>query len=208
MPRLSVAVIAKHAYDAGFTDLDDLKEAVAYALAASGGVSDAVSTVPTVINATWDSRIGLWQVRSKKADKGKGTERDRDKLLDPGFNAAAIRQITGATGSWAELSPVSARAAFFKLMPDVAAAARVARGSTDPLDKAAAGGADAVTGAVKDAKDAATATAAGITDISEAVRATAGWLADRNNMVRIGKGIIGAALLIGAVYIIAKPVIR
>jgi hypothetical protein len=52
--------------------------------------------------ATWGPSIGLWQVRSRKADYGTGRPRDASRLTDPAFNAASARSIylSQGYGAW------------------------------------------------------------------------------------------------------------
>lgn len=207
MATLSAVDIGKHAYAAGFTEREDLREAIAYALAASNGKTDAKAAVPSVINAEWDSRIGLWQIRSRKAEQGKGTQRDRNKLLDPLSNAVAIYAITNGGRNWDELSAVAGRRYLAYPFANVAANEVISgkgNWATDAIGGAndAARGAD---GSVTDkAADAVGAAGDALSDIATAVRATAGWFGDRNNTIRIGKGLIGAALVIGAVYVVTQ----
>lgn len=207
MATLSAVDIGKHAYAAGFTKREDLREAIAYALAASNGRTDAKSTVPSVVNAEWDSRIGLWQIRSRKPEQGNGSTRDRNALLDPGFNARSIYGITNGGRDWDELSAVAGRRYLAYPFANIAAN-EVISGSSAPGAGIIGGGADAARGAdgsaVDKAGDAIGAAGDALSDIATAVRAVAGWLGDRNNTVRIGKGLIGAALVIGAVYIVSK----
>jgi hypothetical protein len=68
--------------------------ATAVALAESGGRTDAIGDVG-LENATWGPSVGLWQIRSLKAETGKGTPRDASRLTDPQFNAQAMRAISG-----------------------------------------------------------------------------------------------------------------
>jgi hypothetical protein len=68
--------------------------AVAIALAESGLRTDAVGDVG-LQDGTWGPSIGLWQVRSIKAENGRGTSRDATRLKDPTFNARSMRTISG-----------------------------------------------------------------------------------------------------------------
>lgn len=48
----------------------------------------------------WGPSCGLWQIRSLHADTGIGRPRDRDRLLDPVFNAAAMATISKGGTDW------------------------------------------------------------------------------------------------------------
>lgn len=45
-------------------------------------------------DATWGPSVGLWQVRSLKAQQGTGGERDASRLTDPAFNARSMFSIS------------------------------------------------------------------------------------------------------------------
>jgi hypothetical protein len=92
MTVLSPAQIAAHAQAAGFRG-QALVTIVAIALAESGG-NPAAKGDTTLTNATWGPSIGLWQVRSLKAQSGTGRERDAMRLTDPAFNARAAWTIS------------------------------------------------------------------------------------------------------------------
>ena len=68
--------------------------ATAIAMAESGLNPDAVGDVG-LENATWGPSVGLWQIRSLRAQTGTGQSRDVNRLKDPTFNAAAMAQISG-----------------------------------------------------------------------------------------------------------------
>lgn len=77
--------------------------ATAIALAESGGRVDAVGD-ENLTDATWGPSLGLWQVRSVKADRGSGRARDAERLRDPAFNARAMVEISNGGRSWAPWS--------------------------------------------------------------------------------------------------------
>lgn len=68
--------------------------ATAVALAESGGRTDAVGDV-ALEDGTWGPSVGLWQIRSLKAQSGTGGPRDATRLTDPAFNARSMAQISG-----------------------------------------------------------------------------------------------------------------
>lgn len=87
MTALTPAQIAVHARAAGFSG-EDLVTAVAVALGESGGRTDAKGDVG-LQTGTWGPSIGLWQIRSINAERGRGTTRDELANYDPGHNARA-----------------------------------------------------------------------------------------------------------------------
>jgi len=98
---LTAEAIAHHAAGAGFKS-EALTIAVAVALAESKGATDAEGDVG-IQTAVWGPSLGLWQVRSVKAESGKGTSRDATRLTDPAFNARSAYSISsGGTrfGPW------------------------------------------------------------------------------------------------------------
>lgn len=90
---LSAGQIADYARLAGFQG-EGLRIAVAVAMGESGGRTNAVGDV-TIQDAKWGPSIGLWQIRSIKAEKGKGSNRDELANYDPLHNAKAAYQISG-----------------------------------------------------------------------------------------------------------------
>lgn len=99
--QLSDEQIAAAAFGAGVRGRD-LPVAVAVALAESGGIANNVGDLG-IQTSTWGPSIGLWQVRSIKAESGRGTTRDATRLADPAFNArsmAAIRSTERGWGHW------------------------------------------------------------------------------------------------------------
>lgn len=80
----AVKALVEAAYRAGFRG-DDLRMAVAIALAESGGNPSAVGDT-RLQNATWGPSVGAWQIRTLKKETGKGSIRD-------------IRFLTSGAGS-------------------------------------------------------------------------------------------------------------
>jgi hypothetical protein len=68
--------------------------AAAIAMAESGGVTDAMGD-KGLEDATWGPSVGVWQIRSLKAQTGTGQPRDVTRLTDPTFNAASMASISG-----------------------------------------------------------------------------------------------------------------
>lgn len=76
--------------------------AAAIAKAESGLRTDALGDT-TIQTGTWGPSVGLWQVRSLKAEKGTGKSRDASRLTNPNFNARSMATISnhGANfGPW------------------------------------------------------------------------------------------------------------
>lgn len=77
--------------------------ATAIAFAESGGNSDAVGD-KALQDRTWGPSIGLWQIRSLRADSGTGRPRDADRLHEPDFNARAMVSISSQGTTWSPWS--------------------------------------------------------------------------------------------------------
>jgi hypothetical protein len=94
MPTLSPAQIYALARDVGQLDPAAAAVATAVALAESGGRTDAEGDIG-LQDGKWGPSIGLWQIRSLKAEYGKGQSvRDGARLKDPQFNAFAMATIS------------------------------------------------------------------------------------------------------------------
>lgn len=78
---------------------------VAIGFAESGLRTDARGDVG-IQTSTWGPSIGIWQIRSLKADTGTGRPRDASRLTDPHFNASAARSIFKSQGltAWSTYS--------------------------------------------------------------------------------------------------------
>jgi hypothetical protein len=95
---LSAEAIAGYAYRAGFRG-QGLTTAVAVALAESGGRPRAVGDVG-LEDRTWGPSVGLWQIRSLRADHDTGRQRDARANLDPEVNARHAYQISDGGRKW------------------------------------------------------------------------------------------------------------
>ncbi len=84
--------IARVAYRAGFRG-NALETAVAVALAESRGNPTAIGD-EKLRDAKWGPSVGLWQIRSLNADKGKGTDRDQLANDNPLNNARAAWSVS------------------------------------------------------------------------------------------------------------------
>jgi len=90
--------------------------AQAFALARGAGFDPASAAIMTAIagpesgyrtdamgdiglqDGTWGPSVGLWQIRSLKAQNGTGGPRDVSRLTDPTFNAASAKSIYDGQG--------------------------------------------------------------------------------------------------------------
>jgi hypothetical protein len=143
MPTLSPAQIYALATGAGLSPAA-ATTATAVALAESGGRTDAVGDV-ALENSTWGPSVGLWQIRSLKAQRGTGGPRDETRLTDPTFNAASMASISGTGGNfkpWTTYTKGTYKSHLSQVSPAAAAGGAVAgvltsiagaaRGSTSP----------------------------------------------------------------------------
>lgn len=99
MPTLTGVQVAAYAAKGGITTRAQLEIAVAIAKAESGWRSDAMGDT-TITTGTWGPSIGLWQIRSLKAETGTGGTRDANKLKDPEFNARSMVAVSGGGTNW------------------------------------------------------------------------------------------------------------
>jgi hypothetical protein len=187
---MKATAIAQLAYDAGIRDRVALAKAVAIALAESGGNENAVGDVG-LQNAQWGPSLGLWQIRSLKAESGKGTVRDATRLKDPAFNAKSMFSISNSGKDWGPWTTWPLKAAAFMPIATPVASAVVDAGK--------------VSGAVDAGKEAVAGVTDGLADVGTGVRATYEWISDRNNWMRIGKAGIGIALVVGGILVVAVP---
>lgn len=120
MATLTAQQIYALARQAGFADGEG-RIATAIALAESGGRTDAVGDT-TITTGKWGPSVGLWQVRTLKAETGKGSVRDINWLLaSPANQAKAAYQIRmGANGfkNWSVFSQ-NKGAAYKEKLPGV-----------------------------------------------------------------------------------------
>jgi len=90
--------IYRAARAAGFDAVGAVR-ATAIALAESGGRSDARGDLG-LQTSTWGPSVGLMQIRSLKAETGKGTARDVTRLTDPVQNMISAYQISSGGRDW------------------------------------------------------------------------------------------------------------
>ena len=186
--------IASHAYDAGIRDKTDLIKAVAIAIGESAGNTNAIGDV-SLQNATWGPSVGLWQIRSLKAEKGKGTTRDQNRLTDPAFNARAMYSVSGGGKNWQPWT-VYNQGIYLIHMPLATAGVTsflTGKGAVDPIVGAAEG--------AKEINDRAADMASAI---PEALDATYGWVSNRKNWIRVAQVVGGGIVIAAGVAYIAK----
>lgn len=187
---MNMMEIGTLAYDAGVRDQSKLQAAIAIAMAESGGNPNAEGD-KTLQNATWGPSIGLWQIRSLKAESGKGTVRDGTRLKDPTFNAKSMASISRNGVDWGPWSTWPLRAApYLPGAAGIASAVINGRGVGEAVDTVQEG---------------AGALTSGLADVGTGVRATHQWVTDRNNWIRVAKVTAGFGLLIGGILLVTRP---
>lgn len=193
--------IAGWAQSAGFSG-PNLVTAVAVAMAESGGKTDAVSPV----NSDGSRDYGVWQINSRAhADKLAG------KQWWSVQNAAIAKAVydeaaaSGNRNGWRPWS-VYRSGAYMLHYPTATIAARTpemgAGGGDDatvitPIESIGEGIAAPVTEAAN-----------AIKGIAQAVNKAQQWLSDRENWERVGIGAVGAALIVGALVMLARPAVE
>jgi hypothetical protein len=98
MPTLDAVAVARLALGAGLSEA-----AAVIAVAVARGESQFRTDVEgdvTIQDATWGPSIGLWQIRSLKAQYGTGGVRDAARLKEPSFNAASMAAISRRGSYW------------------------------------------------------------------------------------------------------------
>lgn len=174
--------------------------ATAVAMAESGLNPAAVGDT-SLTDATWGPSIGLWQIRSVKADKGTGKPRDAERLATPSFNAHSMASISSGGSDW---SPWSAykNGSYTSHLGEVRAAVGAGTASAGTYPAAATGGTpasftdpgdllgdagDALGGLLGDAADGATGVAGKVVSL---------LLKEGAPAALIGLGILGGFALI------------
>lgn len=84
-------------------------------------------------DSTWGPSLGLWQIRSIKAESGTGSIRDGSQLYDPGYNAHSAYILFKGQGfkPWTTYTNGA-----YKKFLDAARAAATGAGTTLPADYA------------------------------------------------------------------------
>jgi hypothetical protein len=102
MTQLTASQVYAYARGAGFSPSEAVV-ATAIAKAESGYRTDAVGD-QRLADKTWGPSVGLWQVRSLNAERGRGTTRDATRLTDPAVNAQSAYAIYKSRGGWSDWS--------------------------------------------------------------------------------------------------------
>ena len=98
MTVLSPKAVYNLARDAGL-GTSQAVTATAIAIAESGLRTDAQGDVG-IQTSKWGPSVGLWQIRSLKAESGTGRPRDATRLEDPQFNARSMVSISSSGKSF------------------------------------------------------------------------------------------------------------
>jgi hypothetical protein len=207
MPSASMGQVAGWAYDAGLRNPLALAKAVAVATAESGRDPGKKGDIG-LQNATWGPSVGLWQIRSLKAEKGKGTVRDETKLTDPVFNAKAMVSISKSGADWSpwsvthptDLIGFARYTATLPIATDAVAGMLALKGTGQAVDATANAATDA-------ASEVAAPVAAVLSDAMQTPAKIINWLTEPGTWTRIAILGTGAAFLVLGVGIVAKPVI-
>lgn len=202
----SMVEIAGYAYDAGLRSPASLAKAVAIAWAESGGNPTAKGD-QLLANSEWGPSVGLWQIRSLKAEKGKGTTRDEDALVNPAHNARSMMTISGGGTNWGPWSvsspgdPVGFARYTAALIPAASAVSRAlaTKGAGQIADQAT----DAVDGPI----DAVREVAATISETVQTPVRMANWLTEAGTWRRISLFWIGGSLVVAGLIVLARPVV-
>lgn len=218
--QLSAAQIATVAAVAGFPE-EKLATAVAVALAESGGRADAAGDI-ALQNSTWGPSLGLWQIRSLRRDTGTGTPRDATRLKDPAFNAKAAFNISSGGTNWKPWSTYTS-GRYLLYMPTAkkgvqdfkaaggAAAQQWLQDVTPGVGSAIGGALGALgdlPGAVGDGIRQSVPSGLGSLGYAVAVILKAGaWMSQSENWLRVAKVGVGAAIIIGGLVVVARPMV-
>jgi hypothetical protein len=186
---LSAEEVGSYAFKAGVTDPTRLATAIAVASLESGFNAGAKA------DDSDDLSYGLWQINMKgglgPARRSQFGLASNDALYDPATNARVMAALSKNGQDWTAWSTWTRGPAKVKALQYSGTAAKVI---------AANGGLGAVGDAVTGAGDA-------MADIGTATRATYNWVGDRNNWFRVLKVVTGAALLVGGLYLVTRPVV-
>lgn len=182
--------IAQAAYEAGVRSPGPLAQAVAVALAESGGNERAHNAVPP------DDSYGLWQINMLgslgPARRTQFGITSNEQLYDIATNAKAMAAISSGGTNWKPWSTFQGARYWLAYPGSVVVANSVIAA------KGAAGVAESVTEPISDAVDAARQAVGGM-------QQAAVWLSDRNNWFRVAKVMAGLSLVVGGVLLASKP---
>lgn len=190
MAKLPDGQIATLARNAGWKGTD-LPIAVAVALAESGGDTAARGDTG-LVTSKWGPSIGLWQIRSLNAEKGKGTTRDELANVDPATNARHAHEIWQGQG-WGPWTTFGV-GKYLLFMPRATAAVTGIGGDIAGGVVGGAGG--AVAGAI------VPDTASAILDVAREPLRFVEWLKQPINVGRIMQVVIGGMIIVAGLSIV------
>jgi hypothetical protein len=186
---LSAEDVGSYAYKAGVTDVYDLAVAIAVSNLESGFRPNAHAFDSD------DDSYGLWQINMRGS---MGPERrakfglaNNEALFDPATNARVMAALSSNGHNFSAWSTFTSGPAKVKALQYMGTAGKIA---------ASGGTLGGVAGA-------AAATAGTLEDIGTATKATYNWVSDRNNWFRVMKVVAGAALLVGGLYLVTRPIV-
>jgi hypothetical protein len=213
MATASMGDVAGWAYDAGLRNPGKLAAAVAIATAESGR-NPAKKGDVGLQNSTWGPSVGLWQIRSLKAEKGKGTIRDEEKLTDPAFNARSMVAISKSGSDWSPWSVthvtdplgLARYTAALPLASNAVTAMLLTKGVSGGVS-AVSGGASAVGDVAQAVTDPVSELAGVITDAAQTPARIANWLTQPGTWTRILYLVVGGAFLVSGVTLVARPAV-
>lgn len=194
--KLTIQQIFNLARDSGLSP-DAAVTATAIALAESSGYVHNDGDV-TLEDATWGPSKSLWQIRSARAETGKGTARDVTQLDDPLFNAHSMAQISGHGANWHPWTTYT-NGAYKRYLPQIYAALGISGAHQAPA-RASAGPLPAST------STGAASPAAASMDAAINTGGAFGWVA--NLAVKLGFALLGLGLLGAAAWRAASPAVK
>jgi hypothetical protein len=200
LSTLNAAQVYTLAHNAGF-DAATSAIMVGISSAESEGFQTDILGDVDLEDATWGPSVGLWQIRSLKAQTGTGGPRDVTRLTDPVFNAQSAYSIYKGQGlkAWTTYTDGAYKAGMSAL------------GSANPGTGGRLGlgtsGVSAAVNAIPAAGAAAISSVTGAVSGLDAVGAFFGQLGQRATWIRILQVVGGAALIVGGVSIVGKGVI-
>lgn len=189
---LTIRQIYDLAIGAGLTP-DAAVTATAVSLAESSGNPANVGDVG-LETSTWGPSVGLWQVRSVKAETGKGTTRDVSHLTDPTYNAQSMATISAHGTNWEPWTTYT-NGAYRGFLPSVYKALGINAGQQPPASAGTSGmpaGSTGSTGSTDAAGAAAGAASSAAIDTSGTFGGIVAF-GTKAVFVVLGLGLIGMA---------------
>lgn len=194
MTQLTDVQVANVAVTSGWRGNEAVK-AVAVALAESSG-DDSKRGDLALQTAKWGPSVGLWQIRTLKAERGHGTDRDELTVNNDAVRngAAAFHIYTGANNTF---QPWSTFIDGQYLLYMGRAKDAVAHKTVND-DGSVSGHSDTLnTGPLAAAANA----------VKLAAKA-GGWIADSHNWLRVGLAVAGAGMMVGGLLVVARPAVQ